>query len=94
MLLCLITRAYLRHGLVDALNPVSHGKLIHYLLRVIIKVDLPRIITLGLWKLDGTALHLTQVVEEVLVQAGVLDMVGRHLLLTLDFYRDMESDGT
>ena len=35
---------------------------------------------------------LAEVVEEVLMKAGVLDVVRRHLLLSLDLYTDLQPD--
>ena len=35
---------------------------------------------------------LAEVVEEVLVEAGVLDVVRRHLLLPLDLHTDLQPD--
>lgn len=43
-----------RHGLVDGLNPIAHGKLIHYFLSHIIKVDFPRIVSTSLWNFYHT----------------------------------------
>ena len=45
---------------------------------------------LGLGQLDLTAGAFTEVVEHVLMQAGVLEMVGRHLLLALDLHADVK----
>lgn len=44
----------LRHGLVNGLNPITHGKLINYVLCHIFKVDLPRIVSTSLWDLYHT----------------------------------------
>lgn len=58
---------YSRHGLVYGLHTKTHGKLIHDLLRHVIKVNFPGIITLDLRDLhDSAVLHLRQVVKEIL----------------------------
>ena len=58
---------YSRHSLIDGLHSVSHGELIHYLLRHVVKIDLPRLVPFHLRYLHhAAALHLRQVVEQVL----------------------------
>lgn len=56
-----------RHGLVNGLDSEAHGKLVYNLLRDVIKVNLPRLVTFDLRNLHGAViLHLGQVVEQVL----------------------------
>lgn len=56
-----------RHGLVDGLHPIAHGKLIHDLLRCLIKVNLPGIVPLGIGDLHHpVVLQIRHEVEEVL----------------------------
>lgn len=56
-----------RHGLVNGLDTIAHGKLIHDLLGCLIIVHLPGIITLGVWNLhDPIVLHVCHEVEQVL----------------------------
>ena len=56
-----------RHGLVDRLDPVAHGELVHDLLRHIVKVNLPRVISASLRDLHHSLTqHIGRVVEQVL----------------------------
>ena len=86
-------RYYLRHGLKDGFDAVSHGELVNQLLRRLVIVHLPAVVALNLWQFDASSVHLfRQVVEEVLVQTRVLDVVGGHLddngiLISLGFKR-------
>ena len=73
------TGLYSRHGLVDGLDPVSEGKLVHQLLGRLLKVDLPALLALGVGQDHVAVVLFAQVVEEVLVQAGVLAVVGGDL---------------
>lgn len=64
---CRVLHLSSRHSLIDWLHSVAHGKLIHYLLRSLIKVHLPRIIPFSIRNLHNTrALHICDKVEEVL----------------------------
>lgn len=57
----------LRHGLIDGLHPVTHGKLVYNLLRGLLKVDLPCIVPFGVGDLHHTVvLDICHIVEEVL----------------------------
>lgn len=57
----------LRHGLIDGLHSVTHGKLVDNLLRGLLKVDLPRIVPFGVRDLHHTVvLDICHIVEEVL----------------------------
>ncbi len=68
-----------RHGLEDALDAVSEGELVYDLLLGELEVDLPGVLAVGFGQLHVAGVLLAQVVEEVLVQAGVLHMVRGHL---------------
>lgn len=57
----------LRHGLIDGLHSVTHGKLVYNLLRGLLKVDLPCIVPFGVGDLHHTVvLDICHIVEEVL----------------------------
>lgn len=57
----------LRHGLIDGLHSVAHGKLVYNLLRGLLKVDLPCVVPFGVGDLHHTVvLDICHVVEEVL----------------------------
>jgi len=49
---------------------------------------------LGLRKLDLAACSLAQVVKQVLVQTGVLQVIRRHLLFALDLDADVKTNST
>lgn len=53
----------LRHSLVDGFNSISHGELVHDLLRVLVEVDFPRVITLGCRQHHRATIFFAQVVE-------------------------------
>lgn len=72
------------HGLVDGLNTVSHREFVDNLLRVLVEVDFPRVVAFGLWELHEPHVLLAQIVENVLVKTGVLNVIWRHLLLSLN----------
>ena len=72
-------RSHSRHGLVDRLYPISQGKFIHYLFVGLLEVDLPALLPLGVRQTDLAIVLLAEVVEQVLVETGVLDVVRRHL---------------
>lgn len=60
-------RETVRHGLVDGLHPVTHGELIHNLLRGLLKVHLPGVVAFGVRDLHhAVVLDVGDVVEEVL----------------------------
>ena len=63
----------------DRLYPVSEGKLVNDFLLGALEVDLPGVLPVGLGQLHVAAVVLAEVVEEVLVEAGVLDVVGGDL---------------
>ena len=68
------------HGLVDGLNAEAHCEFLHQLLRWLVKVNLPAIVPFGGRQFHSAVVDLLrQVMEEVLVQAGVLDVVWGHL---------------
>ena len=69
------------HRLVDRLDPVPQGELVHDLLARHLEVDLPALLALGLWERHPAPVLLTEVVEEVLVETGVLDVVGCNLAI-------------
>ena len=63
----------------DGFDSVSQGKLVDNFLLRLVKVDLPGVFARGIWQLDIPRVLITKVMEEVLVEASVLDVVGRHL---------------
>ena len=64
----------------DRFNSVSEGELVDDLLLALLEVHLPSVFAVRLWKLHETVvLLLAKVVEEVLVEASVLDVVGSDL---------------
>ena len=67
------------HGLVDGLDAVAQRELVHNLLAGLVEVNLPALLALGVGQVDLAGVLLTQVVEEVLVQARVLDVVRGNL---------------
>lgn len=68
------------HGLVDGLDAETHRKFLHQLLRRFVEVNLPAVVPFGCRQFHSAMVDLfRQVVEEVLVEAGVLDVVGGHL---------------
>ena len=69
------------HGLVDGLDAIAESKLIYNLLARLIKVDLPTLFTLGIRQTDLSTVLLAEVVEQVLVETGVLDVVGCNLAI-------------
>lgn len=70
----------LRHGLIDGLHSVTHGKLIDNLLRGLLKVDLPCIVPFGVGDLHHTiVLDICHIVEEVL-QRGKCERVSERPL--------------
>ena len=57
----------IRHGLVDGLHAIAHGKLIYYFLWSLLEVNLPCIIPFGIRDLHYTiVLDIGHIVEEVL----------------------------
>lgn len=70
-----LSNSNIRHGLVDGLHSVTHGKLIYNLLGSLLKVDLPCIIPFGIRDLHHTVvLDIRHIVEEVL-QRGKCERV-------------------
>lgn len=64
---------YLRHGLVDRLDAISHGKLVDDLLCHIVKVNFPAVVSPSFWDLNNTlAQHVGHVVEQVLQWKEIL----------------------
>ena len=64
----------------DRFDSVSEGELVNDLLLALLEVHLPRVFAVRLRKLHETVvLLLAEVVEEVLVEARVLDVVGSDL---------------
>jgi len=56
-----------RHGLVDGLDPVAHGKLVHYFLGHVVVVDPPGVVPAGLRDFHrALAEHVGRVVEQIL----------------------------
>ena len=71
-----------RHGLENGFHSVTERKFIDDFLLSFFKVDFPGIFTHGLWKLDVPFVEVRHVIEEVLVEASVLNMVGGRLSRT------------
>ena len=67
------------HGLVDGLDAVAQRELVHDLLAGLVEVNLPALLPLGVGQVDLASVLLAQVVEQVLMQARVLDMVWGNL---------------
>ena len=65
--------------MVDGLDAVSQSELVDNLLARLVKVDLPALLPLGVREVDLTSILLTQIMEEVLMEARVLDVVGSDL---------------
>ena len=64
----------------DRFNPVSEGELVDDLLLALLEVHLPRVLAVRLRQLyEAVVLLLAEVVEEVLVEARVLHVVGGDL---------------
>lgn len=60
-------RPTVRHGLVDRLHPVTHGELVHDLLRGLFEVHLPGVVAFGVGDLHhAVVLDIGDVVEKVL----------------------------
>lgn len=56
-----------RHGLVDGLDAVSHGELVHCFLRHIIKIDFPRVVSTRVGDLHHPlSQHIVGMMEKVL----------------------------
>jgi hypothetical protein len=72
-------RKYSRHGLVDGLDAISHGKLVNNFLGRRVEVYFPSVVTLRLGQFHSAAILFAQMVEYVLVEASVLDMIRRDL---------------
>lgn len=81
-----------RHRLVDVLDAVAHRELVDDLLRVLLEVDLPRLVALRRRQPHHADILLAQIVEEILVQARVLHVVRGDLLLALDLDADVQPD--
>ncbi len=59
----------LRHGLIDRFDSVSHGELVHGLLRRLIVVHFPGVIAFGIRDLHPAAVLLLCGVEEDVLQS-------------------------
>ena len=68
-----------RHGLVDGLDAVSQSELVDNLLARLVKVNLPALLPLGVREVDLSSILITQIMEEVLMEARVLDVVRSDL---------------
>ena len=65
--------------MVDGLDTVSQSELVDNLLARLVKVDLPALLALGVREVDLASILLAQIMEEVLMEARVLDVVGSDL---------------
>ena len=65
--------------MVYRLDAVSQSKLIHNLLTRLVEVDLPAILAFGIREVDLASILLTEIMEEVLMEARVLDVVRSDL---------------
>ena len=65
--------------MVDGLDAVSQSELVDNLLARLVKVDLPALLPLGVREVDLASILLTQIMEEVFMEARVLDVVRSDL---------------
>ena len=65
--------------MVYGLDAVSQSKLIHNLLARLVEVDLPALLAFGIREVDLASILLTEIMEEVLMEARVLDVVRSDL---------------
>ena len=65
--------------MVDGLDTVSQSELVDNLLAWLVKVNLPALLPLGVRKVDLSSILITQIMEEVLMEARVLDVVRSDL---------------
>lgn len=65
--------------MVYGLDAVSQRKLIHNLLARLVEIDLPALLALGIREVDLASILLTEIMEEVLMEARVLDVVRSDL---------------
>ena len=84
ILLCINSR----HGLVYRLNAVAKSKFIYNFFIWLLKINLPAFFSFRIWQADFPTILLTEVVEQVLVKASILDMVWSHLQNIIVIVRD------
>ena len=65
--------------MVDGLDAVSQSELVDNLLARLVKVDLPALLALGVREVDLSSILIAQIMEEVLMEARVLDVVRSDL---------------
>ena len=65
--------------MVDGLDAVSQSELVDNLLARLVKVNLPALLPLGVREVDLSSILITQIMEEVLMEARVLDVVRSDL---------------
>ena len=65
--------------MVYGLDAVSQSKLVHNLLARLVEVDLPALLAFGIREVDLASILLTEIMEEVLMEARVLDVVRSDL---------------
>ena len=65
--------------MVDGLDTVSQSELVDNLLARLVKVNLPALLPLGVREVDLSSILITQIMEEVLMEACVLDVVRSDL---------------
>ena len=65
--------------MVDGLDAVSQSELVDNLLAWLVKVNLPALLPLGVREVDLSSILIAQIMEEVLMEARVLDVVRSDL---------------
>lgn len=94
------------HSLIDHLDTVTHRELVRYVLRRLVEKDLelifqagkrgpylPGVFSLRLGQSNLVVVRTLEL-EEVLVEAGVLHVVGGQFLFSFDLDIDVEADGS
>lgn len=70
-----LKRFYIRHGLVDGLHSVAHGKLINNLLWSLLKVNFPCVIPFSIGNFNyAIVLDVRHIVKEVLHQGNITEL--------------------
>ena len=65
--------------MVDGLDAVSQSELVDNLLARLVKVNFPALLPLGVREVDLSSILIAQIMEEVLMEARVLDVVRSDL---------------
>lgn len=72
----------MRHCLINGFNTKSHGKFFNQFLCRVVEINLPTVVSFGYWQFDTAVMNLfRQVMKEVFVEASVLHVIRRHLLV-------------